>query len=248
MRAEPAYETIGTVYGATREEDPRIARAIRKALGDVDSVVNIGAGTGSYEPPDLRVIAVEPSPTMIAQRLPGAAPVHQGIAEALPLADDEVDAALAVLTTHHWHDLPRALGEIRRVARRRAVIFTCDPEAQDMWLYRDYFPSFVADARVALPRLDAYAPLGDLEIVPVPIPRDCRDGFAAAYWARPAAYLDPVCRANISGFHRLPQAEMSDGLARLRTDLLSGEWERKHSPGEIEALDCGYRLLVAELG
>jgi SAM-dependent methyltransferase len=246
MAVQPAYETMGRVYAATRGEDPRIARSIRDALDDVESVVNIGAGTGSYEPPDLRVVAVEPSPTMIAQRPPDAAPVHQGVAEMLPLVDGEVDAALAVLTTHHWDDLPRALAEMRRVARRRAVILTCDPDAADMWLYRDYFPSFLTNARVSLPRLDEYAPLGDLTIVRVPIPRDCRDGFAAAYWARPEAYLDPVCRANISGFHLLSRSELHDGLQRLRADLQSGDWQRKHGPGSRQTLDCGYRLVVAD--
>lgn len=247
MPTHPAYETLGMTYSATREEDPRIAGLIRAALADAASVVNIGAGTGSYEPTDIPVIPVEPSPTMIAQRPSRAVPAIQGVAEALPVADGAVDAALAVLTTHHWNDLRRALSESRRVARRRAVIFTCDPETHDFWLFRDYFPSALSRARTGLPRLDEYQPLGELAVSPVPIPRDCADGFAAAYWARPTAYLDPVCRANISIFHRLSPTELRAGLARLRADLEDGAWERKHGAGEREALDCGYRLVVADL-
>ena len=247
MGVEPAYETIGATYGATRNEDPRIARRIRKALGDAESVVNIGAGTDAYEPADLDVIAVEPSPTMIAQRPSESAPVRQGVAEALPLRDGEVDAALATLTTHHWRDLPRALREIRRVARRRAVIFTCDPAFHDFWLFRDYFPSFLTQARTRLPSLRAYEQLGPLKVIAVPVPRDCRDGFAAAYWARPAAYLNAVCRANISGFRFIPRAELRAGLRRLEADLDGGAWHMKHALAGRDSLDCGYRLVVAEL-
>ena len=140
MQPGSAYEAGSFVYADTREEDPQIASHIRDALGDVDTVVNIGAGTGSYEPADLSVVAVEPSAVMIGQRPRGTAPVIRGVAEALPLADGAVDAALAVLSTHHWDDVGRGLGEIRRVARRRAVIFTCDPRAHDFWLY-DYLPA-----------------------------------------------------------------------------------------------------------
>jgi SAM-dependent methyltransferase len=243
----PVYDTLGAAYTTTRREDPRIAARIRAALGDADSVVNIGAGAGAYEPPDVPVVAVEPSPTMIAQRPTQGAPVRQGVAESLPLADGEVDAALAVLTTHHWSDLSRALREIRRVARRRAVIFTCDPEFTGFWLYRDYFPSFLTSFRTGLPALREYEPLGPLRIEPVPIPQDCADGFAAAYWARPEAYLDPGCRANISGFHTIPAAELRAGIDRLRNDLESGAWERRYAPGRRAELDCGYRLVVADL-
>jgi hypothetical protein len=121
------------------------------------------------------------------------------------------------------------------------------PPFHDFWLFRDYFPSFVTHARTRLPSLHAYEPLGPLKVIAVPIPRACRDGFAAAYWARPAAYLDPVCRANISGFHFIPQAELRAGLRRLQADLDSGTWHRKHALAGRDSLDCGYRLVVAEL-
>jgi SAM-dependent methyltransferase len=246
MRRALDHEAGSFVYAETREEDPQIARLIRDALGDVASVVNVGAGTGSYEPADLSVIAVEPSTIMIAQRPPDAAPVLRGAAESLPLADGAVDAAMATLTIHHWDDVPRGLREIRRVARRRAVIFTCDPCAHDFWLY-DYLPSALLSAWRRLPPLTAYGSLGPSRVLPVPIPRDCQDGFIAAWWARPDAYLDPVCRANISAFRHVPDDELREGLGRLRTDLVSGRWERRYGAGDRESLDCGYRLVVAEL-
>ena len=234
------------MYADTREEDPQIASLIRDALGDVDTVVNIGAGTGSYEPADLSVVAVEPSAVMIGQRPRGTAPVIRGTAEALPLADGAVDAALAVLSTHHWDDVARGLGEIRRVARRRAVIFTCDPRAHDFWLY-DYLPSALSSAWRRLPPLAVYESLGPARVVAVPIPRDCRDGFIAAWWARPDAFLDPMIRANITAFRHVPEVELQAGLDRLRADLLSGAWESRYGPGDRETLECGYRLVVAEL-
>jgi SAM-dependent methyltransferase len=244
---QPVYERIGTTYTATRAADPRIAALIRGALGDAESVVNIGAGTGSYEPEDIPVIAVEPSPAMIAQRPPDAAPVRQGSAESLPLADHEVDAALAVLTAHHWHDLDAALEEIRRVARRRAVIFTIDPDAEPFWLVRHYFPDLQERTRRQVAPLDRFRRLGTTLIVEVPIPRDCGDGFLAAYWARPDAYLDPEVRANISAFHALDGDAMQHGLMRLREDLTSGAWQRRNPTAGVEALECGYRLVIADL-
>ena len=240
------YEAGSFVYAATREEDPRIAALIRDALGDVSSVVNIGAGTGSYEPADLAVVAVEPSATMIAQRPPGAAPVIRGVAESLPLADGEVDAALVTLSTHHWSDVSLGLREIRRVARRRAVILTCDPLRHDFWLY-DYLPSALLSAWRRLPPLEAYATLGPTRVLPVPVPCDCRDGFIAAWWARPEAFLDPMIRANITAFRHVPAEELRTGLDRLRGDILSGEWECLYGPGDRRALDCGYRLVISEL-
>jgi SAM-dependent methyltransferase len=247
MQRALEHEAGSFVYAASRAEDPQIAAMVRAALGDAGSVVNIGAGTGSYEPSDVPVLAVEPSPLMIAQRPSEAAPVVEGVAEALPIADDAFDAALAALSTHHWDDVARGLGEMRRVARRRAVIFTCDPVAHDFWLY-DYLPSALLSVWRRLPRLEVYEALGPIRVLPVPVPRDCRDGFVAAWWARPDAYLDPVIRANISAFLHVPADELRAGLDRLRTDLLSGAWERRHGPGDRESLDCGYRLVIAELG
>jgi SAM-dependent methyltransferase len=232
-----------------RREDPRLAARIRAALGDARTVVNVGAGTGSYEPRDLEVTAVEPSAVMRAQRPPDAAPVVEGRAEALPFADDSFDAALAVLSNHHWEDHDRGLLELRRVARRRVVLFTWEPRAQwDSWLVRDYLPGFgrlVPEGYT----LDAMlATLGGGRIEPVPIPHDCRDGFMHAYWRRPHAYLDERVRDGISVFRLLPPEEVADAVTRLAADLDSGEWERRNAELlGLDELDLGYRLVVTEL-
>jgi SAM-dependent methyltransferase len=190
------YDDIGRTYRLTRRPDPRIASAIFAALGDASSVVNIGAGAGSYEPEET-VLAVEPSQVMIEQRPVGAAPVVQAVAEALPLRDNSVDAALAVLTVHHWRDLTAGVAEMRRVARRRLVFFTWRPERfANFWLL-DYLPEAAeTDARQAVPvdRLRTLLGDSDVTVTPVPVPHDCLDGFGAAYWRRPRAYLDPEVR------------------------------------------------------
>jgi SAM-dependent methyltransferase len=238
-----AYDSIGRTYATTRRPDPRIARLIDEALGDAVTVVNVGAGTGSYEPRDRRVVAVEPSLTMIRQRPRDAAPAIVGRAEELPLADQSVDAALAVLTVHHWTDQARGLSELRRVARDRVVIFTWDPGSQDAFWLSDYAREHVAH----FPRLAAYEQaLGPLDVRPVPVPHDCEDGFAAAFWRRPEAYLDPLVRANISSLASLTEEELAGSIARLADDLASGAWARRYGHLlELDELDVGYRLLVA---
>ncbi len=247
MSGGALYDRLGVTYTATRREDPRLAAAIHGALGDAVTVVNVGAGTGSYEPRDRRVVAIEPSRVMIAQRARDAAPAIVANAEKLPLADGSVDAAMAVLTDHHWPDRSRGLAEMRRVARRRAVVFQHDPSvAADFWLARDYLPTFLR--RLRGKRLaDMMAPLGDLEMRPVPIPHDCRDGFLGAFWRRPEAYLDPEVRAGISVFALLPEDEVSAAVDALRADLRSGAWARRNAGIlEREELDLGFRVVVAE--
>jgi SAM-dependent methyltransferase len=207
-------------------------------------VINIGAGAGSYEPSDRRVVAVEPALTMIRQREPGAAPVVRAVASALPFRDASFDAALAVLTVHHWPDREGGLRELVRVARQRVVVFTHETAQVRFWLER-YFPATISRRR----RVSTYEVvkrvLGSAEVIVVPVPRDCSDGFLGAYWARPEAYLDPGVRNAISGFAHLSDAELAEGLARLRADLESGAWEREHGAlREREALDLGYRLVV----
>jgi SAM-dependent methyltransferase len=193
------------------------------------------------------VVAVEPSLTMIRQRERGAAPAVRAVASALPFRDASFDAALAVLTIHHWTDCTRGLAELARTARRRVVILTHDPSAVGFWL-EDYFPElFAIDRRIFLPFEELRRALGRTTVTDVPIPRDCRDGFQGAYWARPEAYLDAGVRGAISSFARLGEADLADGLARLRADLDSGSWERRHGAlRERDALDLGYRLVVAE--
>jgi SAM-dependent methyltransferase len=243
------YDRIGTTYRATRREEPRIAALVHAALGDARTVLNVGAGTGSYEPGDRDVLAVEPSAVMRAQRPPGSAPVIAAAAEALPFADGSFDATMAVLSDHHWTDRLQGLRELRRVARRRAVVFQWDPAAAwDFWLVREYLPAFARDLDPGSFTRVREA-LGATRVEPVPVPHDCADGFLMAYWRRPEAYLDPAVRANISVFALLDQAEVAAGLARLREDLASGDWHRRHADLlALDAADLGYTLLVAEKG
>jgi SAM-dependent methyltransferase len=207
-------------------------------------VVNIGAGSGSYEPTDLQVVPVEPSETMIRQRPASLPPACLGTAEKLPLEAKSVDAALAFLTAHHWRDRPQAFAEIRRVARRRAVFFTHDPDASFGWL-DDYFPGLAGER---YPRLAEFDALGSVTVDPVPIPADCTDGFTAAYWRRPDAYLDEAVRANMSTFALLDERVVADGVARLARDLAGRAWHRRYaSLLSSSELDVGYRLVVSEL-
>ncbi len=242
------YDAIGAGYALRRRPDPRLAAALDDALGDARSVVNVGAGAGSYEPADRAVVAVEPSAVMLAQRGPHAAPAVQAAAEALPFRDGAFDAALAVLTVHHWADQARGLAECARVARRRVVLLTWDPAADGFWLVDEYFPELLEVDRRIFPPLDAIAAvLGTLTVVPLPIPADCVDGFLGAYWRRPAAYLDPAVRAGISSFARTGAAV--ERLDALRRDVASGAWEARHAPLLQRAeLDLGYRVVIATAG
>ena len=239
------YDRIGVGYTEVRAEDPRIAAAIHAALGDARTVLNVGAGTGSYEPRDREVTAVEPSEVMIAQRPPGAAPAVRASAEALPFADGSFDAAMTVLSDHHWPDRAAGLREMRRVARRRAVVFQFDVAALlDFWLARDYLVAWRPES-VSMEAIAGH--LGATRTEVVPIPHDCRDGFLSAYWRRPHAYLDPRVRDGISVFRLLPEADVEPAMAALRADLESGVWERRNAGLlDREALDLGYRLVIAE--
>ena len=242
------YDTIGPGYARYRQPDPRIEAAIGAALGEARRVVNVGAGAGSYEPREREVIAVEPSQVMIAQRR-SAAPVIRAVAEALPLATDSVDAALAVLTVHHWQDWRRGIAELRRVARGPVVVLTHDSDAarvRDFWLVRDYFPDLGESMGVGMPDLEALCALLGATAHVLPVPADCVDGFLASYWRRPERYLDPQARAAISTFHMLAPAAVEAGAQRLAADLASGAWRQRHGALlEQDAADYGYRLVVA---
>jgi SAM-dependent methyltransferase len=247
----PEYDASRATYALTRQTDPSIAAAIEHALGDARTVVNVGAGAGSYESPDREVIAIEPSATMRAQRPPNAAPAMAAYAEDLPLEDDSVDAALAAMTVHHWDDPRRGLAEMRRVARRRVVLFTYDvAHARDLWLVRDYLPEIAAaDERRFPPIEDQAAAIGGaVRIERVPIPHDCRDGLLGAFWRRPERYLDRTLLPGSSALSALPPEVLERGLDKLRNDLDSGAWRRRYG-GLLsrEELDVGYRLVVAEL-
>lgn len=240
------YDAIGAGYAARRRPDPRLAAAIVEALGEARSVVNVGAGAGSYEPLDRRVVAVEPSRTMIDQRCASAAPVVQASATQLPFAERSFDASLAVLTVHHWPDRARGLAELARVARGRVVVVTFDPAASRFWLVDEYFPDVLALDRTIFPTKDELArALGPVDVRPLLVPHDCVDGFLGAYWRRPAAYLDAPVRAAISSFAALSASALADGLSRLGADLASGAWARRHADLLSRSeLDVGYRLVV----
>jgi SAM-dependent methyltransferase len=241
------YDTIGAGYTSTRREDPRIRGAIHAALGDACSVLNVGAGAGSYEPRDREVLALDPSAVMLAQRPSTAAPAVLGRAEALPFADSSFDAAMAVLSDHHWEDRARGLRELCRVARRRIVLFTWDQRfALDFWLTRDYLS---ASMRLLLPRFEELAECFDsVRVEPVPIPHDCRDGFYHAFWRRPEGYLDERLRAGISVFARLEDRVVTRMVSELRADLQTGRWSRRNAKLlGLDEVDLGYRIVSAEL-
>ena len=251
--SRPIYDEIGRGYSVTRRDDPRIAAAIRRAIGDARRVVNVGAGTGSYEPIDLAVVAVEPSLEMIRQRRAGAAPVLRGVAEALPFRAAVFDAAMAVLTMHHWTDRPAGLRELQRVAPR-VVIVTWDPappaggERGAFWFTAEYLPELEERDAPRFPSMDELRRhLGSVSIEPLLIPADCADGFVGAFWARPEAYLDPAVRRGISTFGLLPPAVVERGVTRLAADLQSGEWDARFGNlRRTPTRDLGYRLVVSE--
>jgi len=238
------YDEIGRNYSARRESDPRVAAAIEDAIEGCHSVLNVGAGAGSYEPHSRTVIAVEPSLTMIAQRLPGMAPVVQARAEALPFPDRSFDAVLGVLTVHHWKSQTKGLAECARVARSRAVFFTIDLEVcERFWLF-DYLPDLIQIDRPIFPRIAQFARFFEsIETIPIPIPADCRDGFLGAYWKRPRSFLDPLVRRSISTFSKI--GNIDSQLARLAKDIDSGVWEKRYaSLHDLSVLDLGYCLVV----
>ncbi len=238
------YDSIGLNYADLRKADPRIAAAIWAALGPGESVINVGAGAGSYEPTDRQVAAVEPSLAMIRQRATTAAPAIQASAEKLPFADDAFACGMAILTIHHWQDQAAGLRELRRVTRGRVVVLTFDPAARP-WL-TDYVPELAALDEAQMPRMHDYATwLGPVRIVPLPVPQDCSDGFLYAYWKRPAAYLDPRLRGGSSSFWALK--DVSQGMARLADDLATGAWAQRYAGLlTLDAYDAGYRLVVTE--
>ena len=247
MGAGSIYDGIGESYAQTRRPDRRIAQQIHAALGDVSSVLNVGAGAGSYEPAST-VLAVEPSALMVAQRPIGSAMAVRGIAEALPVADGAVDAVMALLTMHHWHDVDAGVAELRRVARRRVVILTWDQQVtRDFWFVRDYVPrSADLDDSRAIPMDRLAAMLGGARVEPVLVPHDCTDGFGAAFWRRPERYLEPAIRRGMSMLAQLDPADVLPGIERLRADLDSGEWAEMY--GDLltrNEFDAGYRLVIA---
>jgi SAM-dependent methyltransferase len=238
------YDRIGINYQELRKPDGRIARLIEDALGSTRTVLNVGAGTGSYEPAGRSLVAVEPSLEMIRKRNPNAAPAIQACAENLPFGDDSFDAAMEILTLHHWPNPQAGLREMRRVTRGRIVLLTFDPSHRP-WL-TDYLPELAALDEKQMPAMSDYEQwLGPVRVTPVPVPHDCSDGFLYAYWRRPQAYLDAHVRSGSSSFWAL--GDTAAGLDRLKRELETGEWQRRYA--ELPALDvydAGYRLVIAD--
>ncbi len=223
-----------------------MAEPIWLALGDARSVVNVGAGTGSYEPPDRDVVAVEPSEVMIAQRAPAAAPAVRAVAEHLPFDDNSFDAAMAVLTLHHWSDVAAGLAEMMRVARRRVVVVGFDLQvSNELWTVRDYLPKLNYSLPSMKQVLDV---LPAATVQPLMVPSDCTDRMFAALWARPEQHLDPDVRAATSAWHQVGEAAATRALRKLRLDLASGRWDERY--GHLRttpAWDVGLRVVRAEL-
>jgi SAM-dependent methyltransferase len=243
--------SLAVGYSGRRRPDPRVAAQVRAALAPARSVLNVGAGAGSYEPADdtTRVVAVEPSLAMLSQRPAGAAPAVRAVAEQLPFPDGAFDAALASLTVHHWTDPAAGLRELRRVAPGRQVVLTWDPDvvARAFWFTRDYVPEAIAGERErGLWTVDEIAAaLAPVRVEVVPVPWDCTDGFFGAYWRRPEAYLLPVVRNAISALALLDETVVDDAVRRLAADLDTGRWAARNADLlELEALDLGYRLVV----
>lgn len=244
-----AYDARVTGYGPVRRADPRILRRVAKAVGGAASVLNIGAGTAGYEPPDRRVVAIETSDRAITRRAKSAAPVVKGDVERLPFKDGSFAAAMSILTIQHWEDPIAGLRELARVSSRRAVVLTLDPEVfGGFWLYR-YFTDAAFLESMRYPKIAAITKAlgGDVRIETVPVPADCRDGFIGAYWRRPSLYLDQRIRRTIATLHEIGDDDLLDGLRRLSDDLASGAWEAAN--GWLlthDEIDLGYRLVVAE--
>jgi SAM-dependent methyltransferase len=242
------YDRHGPGYTAYRQPEPRIAEMVLGALGPARTIVNVGAGAGSYEPVDRYVLAIEPSAIMRAQRPAHLAPAVSAVAEHLPLDDGAVDAAMAMVTVHQWPDSQRGLREMRRVARGPVVVLTFDGDALDQYWLADYSPELMAAERRRMPSIASIRAAlgGSSEVTVVPVPADCADGFTEAYYARPEMLLDPRARAAQSAWGFITAAEQDEAVARLRADLESGAWDARYGPlRRAPSYNGALRLVVA---
>jgi SAM-dependent methyltransferase len=242
------YAPLAVDYSRVRRPDPRIGAQLAAALGDARTVLNVGAGTGSYEPVDRQVVAVEPAAGMRARRDPALPPAIDATAEALPFDDDAFDAALAVLTVHHWPDLEAGLAEVRRVTRGPVVVMSADPEAlADLWV-ADYSPEFHATERRRYPPLARIAAAlgGEAETIGLRIPFDCTDGFTDSFYGRPEAMLEPAVRRAQSAWSFVDDEAQTRFVDSLSADLESGAWDERHGALRTTPEIVGsMRILVA---
>jgi SAM-dependent methyltransferase len=243
----PKYDQIGINYAQKRKSDPRIAAQILNRLKGAQRILNIGAGTGSYEPQDMNLVALEPSLEMIKQRSADAHPVVQGRAEALPFDNDSFTHALTILSMHHWEDQALAFQEINRVVKEKFITVSWNPESRGFWFTQDYFPEIVEMGQDSFPSISLFEQyFEDVSVEPLLIPEDCMDGFLAAYWKRPTAYLDQNVRNSISSFSKLDHIESP--LQQLEQDIQSGAWhEKNRSILDQTALDAGYIMISASI-
>jgi len=248
MEATATYDVIGRLYSRYRRADPRISAQIEAALGDARTVLNVGAGTGSYEPEGRDVVAAEPSEVMISQRGAGSAPAVRSVGEAMPFASGAFDAVLAVFTIHHWNAPRAGLAEIARVGRR-VVVLHFDAAVHNLfWMFSDYLPE-CNDLRSSNPLTpeEVAREIGATRIETIPVPGDCIDGFNWAYWKRPERYLDADARACISNFALLPDHLVDERMQRLSSDIADGTWHRRHGHLlALDSVDAGLRLVIRE--
>jgi SAM-dependent methyltransferase len=243
------YHAYGQGYAAQRRTDPRIARWVHEALGSARTVLNIGAGAGSYEPEDRYVLAIEPSAAMRAQRSARLVPAIHGIAEQLPLDDRSIDASMALVTVHQWRDLDAGLRELRRVTRGPIVVLTFDGDALDRYWLAEYAPELIAVERLRYPAIDIIARgLGGAAVVrTVPIPIDCVDGFTEAYYARPEFFLNAAVRRSQSAWSFVSDENQQRFVTALSEDLRSGAWDRKYAEWRKKPyFEGSLRLIVSD--
>lgn len=241
------YDNIGINYSVTRCTDPKIAKQLYAELQDATQIVNIGAGIGSYEPENTDLVAVEPSSKMISQRKAGSHKAVQAFAEGLPFENNSFSHAMTVLSMHHWENKELAFSEINRVTTEKFVAITWDPKSDPFWLTRDYFPEIHEMDKPIFPELEAFKEhFDDVEVSPLQIPSDCQDGFFAAFWKRPEAYLRSWVRQAMSPFSKIKN--LPAGLQKLEADLTSGTWAKNnHAILDLASLDVGYRIISARV-
>lgn len=244
------YDNLGTTYSKIRQTDPRIAQYVYDALNGAKTIINIGAGSGSYEPKDKYVVAIEPSITMREQRLKqGKLPAINAKADLLPFDDNSFDAAMAMVTIHHWPDIPKGLQEIRRVTKNQIVIMTFDPQSLDKFWNAHYFPELIEVEKARYPKVEEVINYlgGNCEVIEIPIPLDCVDGFQEAFYGRPEAFLNSEVRRNQSAWGFLASGLEEELVNRLRQDLQSGKWDEKYGHYRNEAsFTCALRLIISK--
>ncbi|MCD6066199.1 MAG: methyltransferase protein [Bacteroidetes bacterium] len=243
------YDKLGQKYSGYRQTDPRIAAYVTKALGDAKTILNVGAGAGSYEPSDKYVVAVEPSIVMRSQRNKnGKVPAINAKADNLPFDDNTFDASMAMVTVHHWPDMDKGLKELRRVTKGQVVIMTFDPNELDNFWNANYFPELIAVEKARYPTIEFIERSlgGTCEIVPIPIPLDCVDGFQEAFYGRPEAFLEKEVRLSQSAWGFLPEGVEEKLVKALEDDLKSGAWDKKYGHFRFEpSFTCALRLIIS---